>query len=312
MERINEELAAQKQRKYLFEKYSRRLEELTKEREREEENFHNLKTKFHKELQDAEQLERISLTKLFLMISGKKEERIAKEKKEAHKARLLYEESLRKLEDLDAKIQAIAAKVSEFGDAPDKLQSLLVMKEQMIHSTNPVLSKILYGLAQQKAQLTTLLQEISEAESAAFKAKEALENAKAVLENAKNWGYVDMAGGDFLATAIKRSYMDDARASLHTAQHYMEMLQAELSDLGKDLTTNLDISEFLSIADYFFDNIFSDYLVQDKITRSTSQVNKCLEKLEGLLLELGAEKERVNKEWLHKDELRTSYIQGDK
>jgi hypothetical protein len=309
MDHINEQLMQLKQEKYLQEKYTRRLEQLRNERALESQNGSQLKLQLEKEMKDVDKLEGVSLTGFFLMISGKKEERLEKEKEEAYKAKVLYEETQKKLSELDMDIQAIQNKLSSLGDVDERLRKTLLQKEQLIHETDPALSNLLHNLNEQKVTWKMELKELEEAIEAAAEAERALQDADAELTSAANWGFMDMAGGGLLSTHLKRSHMDDAQELLHSAQYYLKRLQSELDDLGKEITSNLEVSDFLHIADYFFDNIFSDWMVQEKITTSAAQVNECLERLEELQVELKTEMRRAQSELQKVEEERQSFLQ---
>lgn len=308
MDHINEQLMQLKQEKYLQEKYTRRLKQLRNERALEAQNGSQLKQQLEKEMKDVDKLEGVSLTGFFLMISGKKEERLEKEKEEAYKAKVFYEETQKKLSELDMDIQAIQNKLYSLGDVDERLRKALLQKEQLIHETDPVLSNLLHNLNEQKVTWEMELKELEEAIEAATEAERALQDADAALTSAANWGFMDMAGGGLLSTHLKRSHMDDAQELLHSAQYYLKRLQSELDDLGKEITSNLEVSDFLHIADYFFDNIFSDWMVQEKITTSAAQVNECLERLEELQVELKTEMRRAQSELQKVEEERQSFL----
>lgn len=296
MQELNEKIVQLKQEQHLKEKFHRRLEKLQRERQQEAENGKSLRLQLEKELKDVDKLEGVSLSGFFIMISGKKEERLEKEKEEAYKARVLYEESKQKLAELDADVHALNAKIQGIGDVDERLKIVLMQKEQLIHESDPALSALLNNLTEQKIILEMALKELNEAEDAALQAENALEKADSSLTSAQNWGYMDIAGGGLMSSLIKRSHMDEAKEVLHSAQYYLKRLQAELDDLGKEINSNLEVSDFLHIADLFFDNIFSDWMVQERISTSASQVAECLEKLEELHVELKTEKKRVQAE----------------
>ncbi|TKC18206.1 hypothetical protein [Robertmurraya kyonggiensis] len=308
MRELDDQIMELKQEKYLKEKFLRRLEELQRERQHEADNGKSLRLRLEKELKDVDKLEGVSLSGFFHMIAGKKEERLEKEKEEAFKARILYEESKQKLAELDVDMHALNAKIEEIGDVDERLKAVLMEKEQLIHESDPALSALLNNLMDQKINLEMALKELDEANDAALQAEKALEKADSSLTSAKNWGYMDMAGGGLMSTLIKRSHMDEAKEVLHSAQYYLKRLQAELNDLGKELTTNLEVSDFLHIADLFFDNVFSDWMVQERISASASQVADCLERLEELQRELKTEKNRVQVELQKVVQDRLSYL----
>lgn len=309
MNDLNEQIIQAKEEKYLQEKYLRRIAKLQEERKQEESSRQTLKDQLEKELKDVDRLEGISLSGFFLMISGKKEDRLEKEKEEAYKAKMLLEESEQRLTELSNDIMSLNEKLQGLGDVEARLLTLLKKKEELIHESNPALSELLNNLTEQKITWEMELKELDEAEDAALKAEVALKEAEAALSSARDWGYMDMAGGGMLSTYAKRSHMDEAKEALHEAQYHLKQLQSELNDLGKEITADIEVSDFLNIADYFFDNIFSDWMVQEKITTSTSKVAECLERLTMLLGELKSERLRANGKLEKVDEERLKYLQ---
>ena len=49
------------------------------------------------------------------------------------------------------------------------------------------------------------------------------------------------------------------------ARNSIRNLKKELSDVDQLVDVDLNISDFLSFADYFFDGIIADWMVQSKI-----------------------------------------------
>lgn len=309
MNDLNDQIILVKEEKYLQEKYLRRLAQLEAERNEEESKIKTLQEQLDKELKDVDRLEGISLSGFFFMISGKREDRLEKEKEEAYKAKLLLEESEKRFSELSADITSLNEKLRDLGDVEAKHMTLLKKKEQLIHESNPVLGELLHNLAEQKITWEMELKELDEAEGVALKAESALKDAENALMSARDWGYLDMAGGGMLSTYAKRSHMDEAQTALHEAQYHLKQLQSELADLGKEITSSLEMTDFLNIADYFFDNIFSDWMVQDKITTSATMVDDCLEKLAALLSELKTERIHAIEKLEKVEEERLKYLQ---
>lgn len=63
-------------------------------------------------------------------------------------------------------------------------------------------------------------------------------------------------------------------------------LQKELRDIQIPMDLKLEVSEFLSFADIFFDNIFVDYMVQSKIAEARAQVDDAVFRVESILMDL--------------------------
>lgn len=121
-------------------------------------------------------------------------------------------------------------------------------------------------------------QEIHEAIQAADDALIALRRAEKYLSGAAGWGVWDVLGGGFLATFFKHNKINQAQYELENAQYALRRFQQELSDLNQ--SANLNIGDFLCFTDYFFDDFFSDLLVQSKIRQGQRQLRQTIERIE--------------------------------
>ena len=116
--------------------------------------------------------------------------------------------------------------------------------------------------------------EIREALVAAQETLELLEQAKALLDSAGNWGLWDMLGGGMLVTYMKHSKMNKAQETMEQAKRSVLRLQKELRDVDRTLDVSLHVDDFLRFADYFFDGLIADWLVQSRIQEAKEQVTE--------------------------------------
>ena len=128
--------------------------------------------------------------------------------------------------------------------------------------------------------------EIEEAAAAGEKALYSLENAREKLQGAKNWGIFDMRGGGFFTDWVKHSKMSDATDYMEEAKRQLLVFQRELRDVQVPLDLRMDISSFLTFADFFFDGLVTDYLVQRKINDAREQVDDAIMRVRVILGEL--------------------------
>lgn len=112
--------------------------------------------------------------------------------------------------------------------------------------------------------------------------------AQKYLHSASNWGVFDMLGGGFFATMIKHGKMDDAKEALMRAKDSVKSLKKELLDVNEVIDVDLEIGDFLKLADYFFDGIVADWMVQSKIKDAQTQVDQAIESLEEIKICLKA------------------------
>ena len=130
--------------------------------------------------------------------------------------------------------------------------------------------------------------EIQEAIISGERALNSLRNAQEKLNSARNWGIFDMLGGGLITDMIKHSKMSDASSYMEDAKRDLLVFQKELRDVQGQVDLKVDIGGFLTFADFFFDGIVADYLVQSKIAEARSQVEQAISIVEQLLTDLRA------------------------
>lgn len=123
-------------------------------------------------------------------------------------------------------------------------------------------------------------QEIHEAIHAADDALIALRSAEESLAMASGLGIWDMLGGGFFSSLIKHSKIDQAQREIENARAALRRFRSELADLNQAADFDLDVSGFLRLADYCFDDIFSDLMVQSRIRRGRRQVQQAIAQIE--------------------------------
>lgn len=128
--------------------------------------------------------------------------------------------------------------------------------------------------------------EIDEALQAGREALGCLRQAKECLNSAGNWGIADMLGGGFLTTFVKHSKMKDADRLIQDARSALRHFQKELTDVDTISEFHIETGDFLSFADYFFDGLIADWLVQSRIKESKKQVDDAIRKVEYIMSQL--------------------------
>lgn len=128
--------------------------------------------------------------------------------------------------------------------------------------------------------------EIHEAIVAGQIALNSLGKAKEHLSSAKSWGLFDMLGGGFFASMIKHSKLDNAQEEMEIARRNLKIFQRELKDIRVPIDFRIDIGSFLTFADYFFDGVVADWMVQSKIKEAYGQVEEAIEQVSVILEDL--------------------------
>jgi len=125
--------------------------------------------------------------------------------------------------------------------------------------------------------------EIREAIEAGERALRSLRDAKSSLGSARGWGMIDMFGGRGLSGLIKHVKIGDARSSLNRAKADLDRFSRELSDVREIQGLDIEIGDFLTFADFFFDGFLADIMVQSKIRQAQNKIDDAIDRVETLL-----------------------------
>ena len=125
--------------------------------------------------------------------------------------------------------------------------------------------------------------EIREAINAGERAFRSLQDAKSSLDSARGWGILDILGGRGLSGLIKHVKIGDARSSLDQAKADLECFSRELSDVREIQGLDIEIGDFLTFADFFFDGFLADIMVQSKIRQAQDQIDYAIDRVQSML-----------------------------
>ena len=128
--------------------------------------------------------------------------------------------------------------------------------------------------------------EVNEAIQAGSQALTSLRQAKESLDSAGNWGILDMLGGGLISTFVKHSKMNDAESLVEQARSDLKRFQKELKDVDTIADFHIETGDFLAFADYFFDGIIADWLMQSRINDAKRQVDSAIRNVEEILRRL--------------------------
>ena len=251
----------------------------------------NLKKQLSKEGRDVKKLEGLSLSGLFLSILGSKEAQLEKERQEYLAAKLKYDECNSEIDALENKEREVIKQLASLAGLEDKYRELLAEKEAVILSDEGSQARLLLELSEELGELKANQKELTEAIEAGNHALARLQKVRDSLGSAQGWGVWDMLGGGLIATAVKHSRIDDARQHVHSAQQALHWFVRELKDVNPHLLTSItiDIGGFATFADYFFDGLIVDWIVQSRINDSLNNVNSVLKKVNDTLRSLQQE-----------------------
>ncbi|MDY5619405.1 MULTISPECIES: hypothetical protein [Faecalicatena] len=128
--------------------------------------------------------------------------------------------------------------------------------------------------------------EMNEAIIAGKKSLNAMKSARDALNSAGNWGIADLLGGGFIVDMVKHSKLEEAAEKMEEARCQLELFRCELKDVDLPYNFTIQIDDFLTFADFFFDGLIADWLVQSKIKEAKEEVEYAIERVEAMVANL--------------------------
>ncbi|MCI7473393.1 MAG: hypothetical protein MSB10_06925 [Clostridiales bacterium] len=292
--KLNKELDQLKQAQARRKQLDAQIDELYRQRGERQAKVDETAQRFRKEQDDVDKLELGGVHAFLLTLTGHKEERLDKERREALAAKLQYDQAKSDLEYLENKLHSLTRERDGLRDTPEQLEALWAEKADLVKAMGGQAGARLVELDRQLVGVTHQHKEVQEALSAGENAKRLLDQIQNDLDSARSWGTWDMLGGGLIATMAKHDRLDSAQSSIQAAQRALSDFRTELADVSQLHVPNIQIGEFATFADYFFDGIFSDWYVQSSIKTAQEGVSEVHMKLTAALRTLTAASQDLN------------------
>lgn len=234
-----------------------------------------LKEETYQEQLDVDKLENFSAAKLFAQIMGNLDERLEKERSELYAAALRYDSARQELHAVEADLAARREELSLLGNCEAEYDRLLEARARELRQDpqSPAARRLL-ALEERQAQLASREKELQEAIQAGYNALSDISSIESALSSAEGWGTWDVFGGGLISDMAKYSHLDDAQQQINGLQRSLSRFRTELADVDIRTGIQIEVDSFLRFADYFFDNIFTDWAVLDRIRHTQSQIHE--------------------------------------
>lgn len=289
---INEEILVIKEKLRENKKLKSLKKTIEEELETKKIQQKELKKILEKERKDFEKLEDLSLSSIFLSLTGKKEEKLDKEKEEYIIAKLRYEDCIKQINELETQLDDTNQLLINYEKVDKRYEDLIKEKEELLIREGGNLGNELKNKILNIDQLKVDMKELREAINAGKDALSSLDLVEEKLNSARNWGTWDILGGGLISNMAKHSAINEANNIAKTAQVDLKKFKKELSDVNEFTSIQVNLSSFASFADFFFDGILSDWFVQSKIKDSLNNVNAAMREIEVIISDLN---QNINK-----------------
>jgi len=246
------------------------LEQLQNQEIECQEYLRTCEWQYREEQKDVDRLERLSWSSIWASVKGSKEEDLDREKAEAWAARVKLQEAQRQLEEIQREIADRRSRADD--DCEAVYQKLLREKEAEYRQTDHAFAAKMADIERRELELATQRKELNEALYAGKRVLTQIHAALDKLSSAEGWSTWDLMGGGLLTDIMKYSNMDEAQQLMESVQSDLRRYQAELADVAQTANFNLRTDGFTWAMDIWFDNIFGDWAVRDRIVQSGRQL----------------------------------------
>ena len=277
LRRLQEKIALKKQ-------LEAKLKELHAQREEFREKAEALRMEAANENADVLKLEGKSLAKYFYLVIGKLDDKLTEEREQAAAAKVKLDAAEAELAAIDSDILDIEEQLEQLRDCENVYNTLFYRRRKEVRESGTPAGEEILKLEEQIAYLESQKREIREARSAGKDALRAARDVMSELQSAANWNTWDILGGDGLIThAVKHQHLDTAQANVMALQGVLRRFKTELADINIQANMQVNVEGFLRFADFFFDGLFADWTVGEKIKDSQYSVAEVRRKIEKAL-----------------------------
>lgn len=292
---LNDELIKIKEELQMKSKLNKMLECVKVDIENKERDLQLLEKSLMREESDVKKLEGLSIASIFYSILGNKTDHVDKEMKEFLEVKLKYEDCNNQLLHFKKEKENIKSKIKGIDASENDYENLLKRIEEAIMHIDREKAAKLTEISERQAILRHDIKEVQEAINAGDSVLSALNDMIDSLKSAEGWGTWDMLGGGTISTMVKHSKIDEAKDSASEVQSCLSSFNRELADVSQISSVNLgvNISSFETFADYFFDGLISDWMVQSKIKNSLNNATETLRNVENITYRLQKELEEL-------------------
>ncbi|WP_195468426.1 hypothetical protein [Clostridium sp. D43t1_170807_H7] len=252
--------------------------------EKDEKKLYDLEKDLKKEKKDVDNLNKFSVSNIIATVLNNKENKLEKEEQEYLIVKSKYDELLANINILKKDLVIKRNKLKTLDNCEEEYNKVINEKIKLIKD---------YGSYDAKEKILNLDKRINNIINESRKIKEVYEvgkklirevsYAKDELKNAKNWGILDIVGGDMMSSIVKHNKIKKANDKFYKIKELISSFNKELGDIKLN---NISFSTITVTLDLFLDNIFTDISVQNKINDALNSIEEVKIKVERVMNEL--------------------------
>ena len=237
---------------------------LLHERQQEQQQ---LSKKVADEQADVDRLERLSWATIYYNLLNRHGEQLTQEQAEAQRARLDYDAITGLVDSLTEQIASVQQRLTAYADVEAAYNERIASKKDYVKA-QPGNAYDQYAVALTAAEKHRY--ELKEAELSGKVALRGTTRLVTLLDEAKSWGNWDIyGGGSTFSSMMKHNKLDEVRDQSERVRKKLQAFQSELGDVHQTMTANWNLDDnWTRFVDIFFDNIFTDTTVQQRIEQA--------------------------------------------
>lgn len=226
-----------------------------------------------KEQADVDKLEGKTFKALFATLAGTKEEKLSQERQEAYAAAMKYDAAQRDLQGIMHDLEICKIELGNIEGIEAEYEHLLEERKNSIKQEASRRANEVLMLEKQIEDLSHEIVELEEALDVGYRAFDVVEKILNELNEAHNLAEWDTFTDSFFVDMQKHEHLHTAQDLIQDLRNELRRFKTELADVSVEGDIQIEMDDFSEFADWFFDNIFTDWEIKDKIVNSLSQAD---------------------------------------
>lgn len=236
-----------------------------------------------KEQADVDKLEGKTIKALFFTLSGSIEEKLSKERQEAYAAAMKHDAAKRDLQGIESDLVYCREELDKLVDCEAEYTDLLEQKKNALKLEGTQKANDIMLMEKDLSTLGNEIVELEEALDAGYIAFDIVDEIVTELEEAHNMAEWDTFMDSILIDMQKHEHLNNAQDLIQNLRHELRRFKTELADVQIEGDIQIEMDDFSKFADWFFDNIFTDWDIKAKIENSLAQAKETREQITGTI-----------------------------
>ena len=236
-----------------------------------------------KEQLDVDKLEGKSIKSLFATLAGNKEEKLSLERQEAYAAAMKYDAAQRDLQGIMHDLEICKIELENIEGIEEEYEHLLEERKNSLRQEASRRANEVIVLEKQMENISHEIVELEEALDVGYRAFDLIESIVSELQEAYNYAETDLYMNSYWVDMQKHEHIHNAENIIQDLRDELRRFKTELADVNIEGDIQIEMDDFSEFADWFFDNIFTDWEMKDKITNSLSQADDTRNQIVGTI-----------------------------